>query len=80
MYFKWAIFTTITFMGENDWKSVCEDLHLSNGSFFPLPITLATSDDTRKIGQKIKLVDSTNYPLCFIEVSEIFKPDIDKCL
>ena len=66
-----------TFMGENDWKSVCEDLHLSNGSFFPLPITLATSDDTIKIGQKIKLVDSTNYPLCFIEVSEIFKPDID---
>ena len=31
------------FMSHADWKSVCDDLHLANGLFWPIPITLSTS-------------------------------------
>ena len=34
-----------TFMSYLDWKSVCRNLHLSTGEFFPLPINLAVNKD-----------------------------------
>lgn len=64
-----------TFMGESDWRSVCADLHLTNGSFFPLPITLAT--DEAIVGSQVTLQDSTNYPIATMTVEEVYNPDID---
>ena len=70
-----------TFMNENDWKSVCNTLHLTNGCFFPLPITLSMEKNFAKIGEKIQLVDSTNYPIVNLTIEEIFEPDINyECL
>jgi len=35
-------FTPLTgFMGEADWRSVCDQLSLGDGTFWPIPITLA---------------------------------------
>ena len=33
------------FMGEADWRSVCEGMTTSNGLFWPIPITLSTSKE-----------------------------------
>jgi len=69
-----------TFMNKKDWENVCKKLHLENGEFFPLPVCLAV-DDSVNIGDKITLVDTTNYPLCSLQVEEKYKPDIDfECL
>lgn len=63
-----------TFMAEKDWKNVCENLHLTNNSFFPLPITLTV--DSAEIGDVINLCDETNYIIATLTVSEVYKPDI----
>ena len=61
-------------MTENDWKNVCENMHLTDNSFFPLPISLAV--DNAKIGDIINLCDETNYILATLTVTEVYKPDI----
>lgn len=47
------------FMGKEDWKSVCENMVLADGTFWPLPITLDVSaEDAEKIklGEEVALV------------------------
>jgi sulfate adenylyltransferase len=68
-------------MNYNDWKSVCEELHLKDGHFFPLPVNLAVDKDSCKIGEKITLTDNTNYPIAELTVTDLYEPDIDfECL
>lgn len=68
-----------TFMSQKDWKSVCENLHLSTGDFFPLPVTLPVDRDAYDItlGDIVTLVDSTNYPLVTLQIEDLYVPDID---
>ena len=71
------------FMNQNDWRSVNENLHLSTGEFFPLPITLAIDKEVleKKECPLLTLCDSTNYPIATLQVSNFYKPDIDyECL
>ena len=68
------------FMDKEDWEKVCTTMHLKDGSFFPLPITLAIKDSV-VLDETIILVDSTNYPLASMVIKEIYEPDIDfECL
>lgn len=49
------------FMNHADWRSVCDDMRLSNGVFWPIPITLSTKETTAaslKTGSDVALVDS----------------------
>jgi sulfate adenylyltransferase len=76
-------FTPLTgFMGKDDWHSVCTNMQLSNGLFWPIPITLSTTPataDTIAIGEDVALVDSeTNEIMGTMTVSE--KYSIDKTL
>ncbi len=66
-----------TFMGSADWREVCMNLHLCNGSFFPLPVTLAVKKGKVKTGDEITLVDSTNFPIASMRIVEQYEPDID---
>ena len=48
------------FMRKADWRSVCDELRLEDGTFWPVPITLsaAREDAERlKVGQDVALVD-----------------------
>jgi len=48
------------FMGEADWKGVCADMKLSNGLFWPIPITLSADPETADglaLGGEAALVD-----------------------
>ncbi len=48
------------FMGEADWRGVCTDMQLTNGLFWPIPITLSASNDIADgitVGSDIALTD-----------------------
>jgi len=49
------------FMAHSDWTGVCDGMKMSNGLFWPIPITLSTSQaeaDCLKLGEDIALIDS----------------------
>jgi sulfate adenylyltransferase len=45
------------FMTKADWKGVCEKCLLADGTFWPVPVTLDTNDDSVKVGDEISLVN-----------------------
>jgi sulfate adenylyltransferase len=77
------------FMGEADWRGCCADMRLTNGVFWPIPITLSCREDlanTFNIGEEIALVDvdsgeilavqtvTEKYPIDReLECSEVFR-------
>ena len=66
-----------TFMNKKDWENVCLNMHLDNGSFFPLPVTLEVDKYMFNLGETIQLVDDTNYLLAELEITDMYEPDID---
>src|SRR5262249_15420010 len=49
------------FMGHADWKSVCEDMKMSSGLFWPIPITLSAGKpqaESIKLNSQIALADA----------------------
>ena len=54
------------FMGKEAWKSVCDEMRMADGTFWPIPITLSVSkEDASRIkeGQEVALVDDENNEL-----------------
>ena len=62
LMFAMAAYTPLNgFMGEADWKGVCGNMKLSNGLFWPIPITLSTTNeiaDSITDGEEVALVDA----------------------
>ncbi|HFD14738.1 MAG TPA: sulfate adenylyltransferase, partial [Rhodospirillales bacterium] len=66
------------FMGRDDYERVVEEMRLSSGILWPIPITLDVSHDfaeTIEPGQRIALRDPEGVPLAVLEVSDRFTPD-----
>ncbi|MCP4070872.1 MAG: sulfate adenylyltransferase [Hyphomicrobiales bacterium] len=70
------------FMGEADWRGVCEDMKLANGLFWPIPVTVSAGSDKADsitIGEDIALADGESGEiLAVMNVAE--KYSIDKKL
>ena len=70
------------FMGHADWHSVCLDMRLSDGLFWPIPITLSCEADLAAgfaVGEEVALVDNeTCAVMGTLHVTE--KYSIDKSL
>ena len=65
------------FMSSADWLSVCKNMALENGTFWPIPITLSTNDEDIKEGQEVAIVyEKTNEVIATMVISE--KYIIDK--
>ncbi len=68
------------FMGHDDWKGVCDKYQLSNGLFWPIPITLSITETLAKsinLGTEIALIDPDNQDiLATMQITE--KYHIDK--
>ncbi len=48
------------FMGYEDWKGICDEYKMADGTFWPIPITLSTTKgnaDSIKIGEDVALID-----------------------
>ncbi len=68
------------FMGQADWQSVCDNMHMANGLFWPIPITLSVDKaqaDELALGAEVALVDGeTDELMGLLTISE--KYSIDK--
>jgi sulfate adenylyltransferase len=63
-----------TFMNEADFRSVAAEMRLSDGSFFPVPVTLPVENTGHiNIGEDVVLRDSRNDPLAVMSVSDIYE-------
>lgn len=66
------------FMQKNDYDSVVENVHLNDGTLWPIPVVLDVSNkfaSTLKIGQKIALRDAEGFMPAVMTVEEIWEPD-----
>jgi sulfate adenylyltransferase len=61
------------FMNRADYQSVLNDLRLSDGHIFPVPITLSTNDTNIEEGQEIVLRDPKNNIVALLEIEEIYE-------
>ncbi|MGL1863044.1 MAG: sulfate adenylyltransferase [Pseudodesulfovibrio sp.] len=57
------------FMNKASWKGVCEKFLLEDGTFWPIPVTLDTDDDSVAVGDEValKAADGTVYATMTIE-------------
>ena len=66
------------FMGKNDWLSVCKNMTLENGTFWPIPITLSTNSEDIQVGQEVAIINAkTNQAVATILVTEKYTIDKD---
>ncbi|MGF1608710.1 MAG: sulfate adenylyltransferase [Kiloniellales bacterium] len=67
------------FMGKQDWQSCCTDMTTSEGTFWPIPITLSCAEDIAGaigIGDEVALVDAASGEILAIQtVSEKYSID-----
>jgi sulfate adenylyltransferase len=70
------------FVGEDDYVSVLETMHLSNGLAWSIPVTLSLTDDDAKqigAGNSVALLPSDGAdPIAIVDVAEVFKRDRQK--
>jgi len=68
------------FLGQQDYESVCEQMRLTSGVLWPMPITLDVTEEFAaqlSIGQFVALRDPEGVLLATIEVNDIWTPDLD---
>ncbi|MCC6533554.1 MAG: sulfate adenylyltransferase [Burkholderiales bacterium] len=67
------------FMSSADWRSVCLDMRLESGLFWPIPITLSTDTPTAdaiRLGSDVALVDQgAGEIVATMRVEEKYRPD-----
>ena len=70
------------FMGYDDWKGVCTEMKMTNGLFWPIPITFSVSEEVAKslnINEEVTIIsDETKEIMATMKVTEKYK--IDKFL
>ncbi len=69
-------FTPLTgFMGEKDWKGVCAEYKMADGTFWPIPITVSTNEAV-KAGDEIALYsEEFGEIMATMKVTEVYKID-----
>ncbi len=64
------------FMGQADYESVLENMRLSDGTLWPLPITLTVNpDELPKDAEEVALRDARNNVLAIMKLEEVFEWD-----
>jgi ATP sulfurylase len=65
------------FMGKADWEGVCDNMTMTNGLFWPIPVTLSTNDEDVQAGDEVAIVSGKSGDiLATMQVTE--KYSIDK--
>ena len=66
-------------MGYDDWKGVCAEYKMKDGTFWPIPITVSTTEgqaDSIKVGEEVALVSEENGEvMATMKVTEKYKID-----
>ena len=64
------------FMNQSDYESVLNNMRLSNGNIFPIPITLPVNKDDVEVDSELALSDAQNRLIATINVEEIYEWDL----
>lgn len=64
------------FMNQADYKSVLDNMRLSNGNIFPIPITLPVNKNDVELDSQLALRDAQNRLIATINVEEIYEWDL----
>ena len=68
-----------SFLGREDYEHVLGEMRLSDGTLFPIPLTLTISKDSSiKLDHEVALRDSYNNLLALLRVTEMFDWDRDR--
>lgn len=73
-----AFYPLAGFMGRDDYQSVLQDMRLSDGSIWPIPICLDVQEEfaaSLQPGQRIGLNDQEGFLLAILTISDIWKAD-----
>jgi sulfate adenylyltransferase len=65
------------FQGAADWERVCAEMRTADGSYWPIPITLATDFDCA-VGDVVSLSSDEGKPLGRLTVEEVFERDVKR--
>jgi len=68
------------FLGKDDYAGVVKTMRLANGTLWPIPVTLDVTEkfaDGLSVGDKIALRDLEGVILATLEISDVWKPDLD---
>ena len=63
------------FMGYEDWKDICSDYRMIDGTFWPIPITLSTDEDVKAGGEVALFSDEYNEIMATMKVKDVYKID-----
>ena len=66
------------FLNQKDYEGVLEEMRLSDGTLWPIPITFDVSQqkaEELKIGQRITLKDPEDNPLAILTIESIWEPN-----
>ena len=69
------------YLDKKSYESVIKEMRLSNGSLWPIPITLDVSGEfisKIKNSKKIALRDKEGFALAILNIEDIWKPDFDE--
>lgn len=65
------------FMSRRDYERVLGEMRLTDGTLFPMPLTLHLARDSGlRLDHEVALTDDQNRPLAVMRVEEIFKRDL----
>jgi sulfate adenylyltransferase len=69
------------FLGREDYESVLDAMRLSDGTLWPMPITLDVTRDFASqlgAGERISLIDPEGVPLAVVDVEDIWEADWER--
>jgi sulfate adenylyltransferase len=67
------------FMGIEDYERVLDEMRLTNGAIFPIPVTLPVDEQQLpSVGQRLALRDQKNDLLAVMTVEEVYKWDLPR--
>lgn len=68
------------FMNERDYHSVLDDMHLSNGPVWTIPVTLSLSEEeAKRVGGSSRIALTTGgAPIALLDVEQVYRRDREK--
>jgi sulfate adenylyltransferase len=64
------------FMNKDNWQSVCDNMVMTNGIFWPIPITLSSDDEAINVGDEISIIyEKDNEIIATMVISEKYAID-----
>jgi len=66
------------FLNKMDYESVLDNMRLTSGELWSMPIVLAKEDKDYQVDETVELCNSENLPIASMKIESIYTPDLDR--